>query len=42
MGHGIRVYFVQRGEDLIVLLEGGKKDTQAKDIAKAISLASEI
>ena len=41
-GPGYRVYFVQRGEDLIVLLAGGKKDTQARDIAQAIMLASEI
>jgi putative addiction module killer protein len=36
------VYFVQRGENLIVLLAGGDKDTQAKDIAQAITLASEL
>jgi putative addiction module killer protein len=36
------LYFVQRGEDLIVLLAGGKKDTQARDIAQAIMLASEF
>jgi putative addiction module killer protein len=41
-GPGYRVYFVQRGEDLIVLLTGGKKDTQARDISLAIALASEI
>jgi putative addiction module killer protein len=41
-GPGYRVYFVQRGENLIVLLVGGKKDTQAKDIAQAITLASEL
>ena len=41
-GPGYRVYFVRRGEDLIVLLAGGDKDTQARDIALAISLASEL
>ena len=41
-GPGYRVYFVKRGEDLIVLLAGGKKDTQARDIAQAITLASEL
>jgi putative addiction module killer protein len=41
-GPGYRVYFVQRGEHLIVLLAGGKKDTQARDIAQAVTLASEI
>src|SRR5450830_1745669 len=34
-GPGYRVYFVQRGVDLIVLLAGGNKDTQARDIAQA-------
>ena len=41
-GPGYRVYFIHRGEDLIVLLAGGKKDTQARDIAQAITLASEL
>jgi putative addiction module killer protein len=41
-GPGYRVYFVRRGEDLIVLLAGGTKDTQARDIGQAITLASEL
>jgi putative component of toxin-antitoxin plasmid stabilization module len=36
------VYFIQRGENLSVLLVGGKKDTQAREIAQAITLASEL
>jgi putative addiction module killer protein len=36
------VYYVKRAENLIVLLAGGDKDTQAKDIAQAITLASEL
>ncbi|WP_124948873.1 type II toxin-antitoxin system RelE/ParE family toxin [Sulfuriferula thiophila] len=38
-GPGYRVYFVQRGETLIVLLAGGDKRTQAKDIHTAIEMA---
>jgi putative addiction module killer protein len=36
------MYFVQRGETLIVMLGGGDKSTQAADIAKAIKLAARI
>jgi putative addiction module killer protein len=39
-GAGDRVYFVHRGETIVVLLCGGDKDTQAKDIAKAKTLAA--
>jgi putative addiction module killer protein len=38
-GSGYRVYFVGRGETLIVLLAGGDKRTQATDIAEALALA---
>jgi putative addiction module killer protein len=41
-GPGYRVYFVQRGTLLIVLLCGGDKTTQEKDIATAKRLAKEI
>jgi len=41
-GPGYRVYFVQRGSLLIVLLCGGDKSTQAKDIASALKLAKEV
>ena len=40
-GPGYRVYFVQRGQVLIVLLCGGDKSTQAKDIQTAKRLAAE-
>jgi putative addiction module killer protein len=40
-GAGYRVYFVQRGALLIVLLCGGDKSTQTKDIAAAKRLAEE-
>ena len=33
------VYFQQRGTVLIILLAGGDKNTQAKDIQSAIDLA---
>ena len=38
-GPGYRVYFVQRGEALIVLLAGGDKDSQERDIRRALQLA---
>ncbi|MHB9150848.1 MAG: type II toxin-antitoxin system RelE/ParE family toxin [Thermoleophilia bacterium] len=38
-GPGYRVYFVQRGEMLIVLLAGGDKRTQSRDIERAKGLA---
>jgi putative addiction module killer protein len=41
-GPGYRVYFVQRGQKLIVLLAGGDKRTQAKDIARAKELAQDV
>ena len=41
-GPGYRVYFVTRGSQLIVLLAGGDKNSQARDIAQAIKLASEL
>ncbi len=41
-GPGYRVYFVQRGSVVIVLLCGGDKSTQDKDIAIAKQLAKEI
>lgn len=40
-GPGYRVYFVRRGLLLIVLLCGGDKRTQEKDIAAAEALAVE-
>jgi putative addiction module killer protein len=41
-GPGYRVYFVQRGDVLIVLLAGGEKSTQDKDIRNAKALARDL
>jgi putative addiction module killer protein len=40
-GTGYRIYFQQRGNTLVVLLCGGDKKTQARDIATAKTLAKE-
>jgi putative addiction module killer protein len=41
-GPGYRVYFVQRGTKLVILLAGGDKRTQPRDIAVARDLAHTI
>ena len=41
-GPGYRVYFIQRGDVVIVLLAGGNKSTQDKDILKAKDLANDF
>jgi putative addiction module killer protein len=41
-GLGYRVYFVRRGKTLVVLLYGGNKSTQVKDIKAAKILAAQL
>lgn len=41
-GPGYRVYFMQRGQSLVILLPGGDKRTQDKDIKIAVDLAREL
>jgi len=41
-GPGYRLYFVQRGSDLIILLCGGDKGGQERDIKRARRIAEEL
>ena len=41
-GPGYRVYYTQRGQVVVILLCGGDKGSQARDIARAKSLAVEL
>lgn len=41
-GPGYRVYFVQRGRLVIILLCGGDKQSQQRDIERAIAMAREL
>jgi putative addiction module killer protein len=41
-GPGYRVYYTERGGEMIVLLIGGDKSSQAADIAKAKEIAAQL
>ena len=41
-GPGYRVYFVRRGNEVIILLNGGDKKSQPKDITQAKELAKQL
>lgn len=41
-GPGYRVYFIRRGDRLVVLLAGGDKHTQSRDIKTALMLARNL
>lgn len=41
-GPGYRLYFVQRGAELVILLCGGDKRRQAADIARARQMAKDL
>ena len=41
-GPGYRVYFCQRGTDIIILLAGGTKRTQSNDIKRALQLVQYV
>ena len=41
-GPGYRLYFTRRGSRIILLLCGGDKRTQAKDIKRALTMVDEL
>lgn len=41
-GPGYRVYLAQRGAEIVILLAGGDKATQNKDIKTALGLAKQL
>jgi putative addiction module killer protein len=41
-GPGYRVYFAKKGDAIVILLTGGDKRSQKRDIEAAITLAKEL
>lgn len=41
-GPGFRVYFVKHGDTVVILLCGGDKDSQGRDIQLAVTMAKEL
>ena len=41
-GPGYRLYAVRRGKQIIILLCGGDKGSQRRDMARAVELAADI
>lgn len=41
-GPGYRMYFKQQGRELVLLLNGGDKRTQGRDIERALSMARDF
>jgi putative addiction module killer protein len=42
VGPGYRAYYMRTGEKVYLMLGGGDKSTQAKDVARATKMASEL
>ena len=42
MGLGYRIYYIQRGTQIVILLCGGDKRTQQEDIKQAQKLAEKL